>query len=457
MSSFYFSKYTMVTPLGHTGQYAVLSPLSGNFDLADDQEFNKLLDLKNNKINAINNSSFVDYLLERGYAFNSKDEENALLNKKYNDFQKEILRSQVQLLLIPAYTCNFNCIYCFQKDMNFTKNLIDTDTITAFFNFIKSYFKDVKLKPFITLFGGEPLINSPKHKGAIESIINNCADYNYELSVVTNGYEIINYIDILKKAKIKEIQITVDGTAELHDKRRVSHDGGSTFSQIMDGVQALIDERIPVNFRVVVDKENLEDLVNLAELVEQKGWLNLDEEFFKTQIGRNYELFDCCAKPEHLLSQLDLWKEYVNLANRSPVLKKFHKPQFKGVRHLVDTGEMYMPSFDTCPALKTEWVFDLKGDIYGCTASCGREELKVGTFSPDVKLFDQEIALWQNRNILNMKECADCASALTCGGGCGVIARNKNGSILAGDCRPTNELIELGINYYAEEILRAYP
>ncbi|MHB1394790.1 MAG: DUF5714 domain-containing protein [Clostridia bacterium] len=37
-----------------------------------------------------------------------------------------------------------------------------------------------------------------------------------------------------------------------------------------------------------------------------------------------------------------------------------------------DPGEMYMASFDTCPACKTEWVFDL----YGRTASCGCESGK---------------------------------------------------------------------------------
>lgn len=49
--------------------------------------------------------------------------------------------------------------------------------------------------------------------------------------------------------------------------------------------------------------------------------------------------------------------------------------------------------------------------------------------------------------------CFDCRYNVICGGGCGVVAANRTGEILAPDCRPVQELIELGVNYYLDEIL----
>jgi len=450
----YLSRYTILTEMNGSGKYAVLNTLSGNFDIAEKDEYEAILKLKNGgKLNS-SEESLKAYLIQRGYAFEDKSGEDKLLREKYADFNKEVNDSQVQLLLIPTYSCNLDCVYCFQKDMAKGKSLIDRQTVDAFFEYAHEAFGNKTVKPFVTLFGGEPLIDSSDHRNVIEYIIEKCNEADYELAVVTNGYALAAYAGMLSKARIKEIQVTVDGTRESHNKRRLKKDGKGTFDEIIAGIESVIALGFPVNFRVVLDKDNIRDLVGLTELVDKKGWLDLGEERFKTQIGRNYELFDCYNKPDHLMSQLELWAEYAELAKMHPILKKFHRPQFKGIRHLIDTEEMYMASFDTCPACKTEWVFDLNGDIYGCTASCGRKDLKLGSFYPEVELLAGRIDAWKKRNVLNIEKCRECSSALTCGGGCGVIALNKNGSVLSQDCRPTEDMLKLGINYYTDEILK---
>ena len=153
------------------------------------------------------------------------------------------------------------------------------------------------------------------------------------------------------------------------------------------------------------------------------------------------------------MSQVELWAEYAKLSKDHPILTKFHRPDFKGIRHLVDTGEMYMASFDTCPACKTEWVFDLHGDVYGCTASCGRSEYKLGSFWPEVKINTDSINAWKSRDVKSITKCQDCKYDVVCGGGCGVVAANKNdGNVHLPDCRPIQEIFEIGINHYIDEI-----
>ncbi|SHH79114.1 FAD-dependent oxidoreductase [Clostridium grantii] len=200
-------------------------------------------------------------------------------------------------------------------------------------------------------------------KKMVEYIIDKCAEFHYEIAAVTNAYDLIDYIDILKKAKVKELQVTLDGSKEVHNSRRGAANGKGTFDRIILGMEKAIENKIPINFRTVLDNENIGDLINLVEFLDSKGWLDLGFEYFKTQIGRNYELFECYAKPQHLMSQAELWAKYAQLSREYPILKKFHKPDFKGIRHLVETGNMYMASFDTCPATKTEWVFDFNEDV----------------------------------------------------------------------------------------------
>lgn len=431
-------------------QYAILNPVSGSFDLMTEDEH-----LQYTKIAAGESpeSDFSSYLLERGYGYESSEDHEKAVNKAYAEFKKEIGESQVQLMLVPTYSCNLACTYCFQHGIEGRPTLISKETVDSFFEYAKNTFSGGSQKPFITLFGGEPLVNSKNQREIIEYIIARCVAEDYELSVVTNGYDLAEYVELLQKVKIKEIQVTLDGSQKVHDSRRATANKKGTFLRIVEGMELAIEAGMPINLRSVVDIENLADLVNLAEFLKSKGWLDLPPELFKTQIGRNYELFDCYAKPQHLLSQVELWAEFSRLSKEYPVLTQFHRPDFKGIRHLVDTGEMYMASFDTCPACKTEWVFDLYGHIYGCTASCGREEFLLGTFWPKVELNQPAIDTWKTRDVKSIAKCLDCKYDVVCGGGCGVVAANKNnGQVLSPDCRPIQELMDLGINHYVNDI-----
>lgn len=450
----YYSKNNIIVKIKNSSpeQYAILNPLTGSFDLVEKEEYEQIDQIRRSGDTGKYNKGFINYLLERGYLYENKTAEDKIVIQEFANFRKEKENSEVQLLLIPTYGCNLACTYCYEHGISEKDGLIKEEVVDAFFDYANTSFTDRKAKPFITLFGGEPLVNSPAQRKIIEYIIDKCIQYDYEIAAVTNGFDLTNFIDILKKVKIKEIQVTLDGSREIHNQRRGTTNGKGTFDRVITGMELLVENKIPINLRAVVDRENMLDLVNLAHFLDEKGWLDLGQDLFKTQLGRNYELFECYAKPQHLMTQAELWAEYSKLSNEYPVLKKFHRPDFKGIRHLVDTGDLIMASFDTCPAAKTEWVFDYKGDIYGCTASCGREDLKLGTFYPEVSLDKKPISEWQKRNVLTINECRDCRYNVVCGGGCGVVALNRNGSILSPDCRPIQDIFDIGINHYIDDI-----
>ncbi len=428
--------------------YAIMNPMSGSFDLLSAAEYAEIMAGRPETLAP----DLSAYMLERGYVFNTEAEEQTLREARWQDFQAEIADTQVQLMLIPSYGCNLDCAYCYQSAGQAAHDLISLETVEAFFRYSEKNFATLPRKPFITLFGGEPLINTKPHRRVIEQIVNGCNRYGYELAAVTNGYDLAEYLDILSPASIKEIQVTLDGTREHHNSRRSTRNGKGSFDRIVSGIDAAIEKGYAINLRTVIDQENMAGLTGLARFAEEKGWLDLPADRFKTQIGRNYELFDCYAKPHQLMSQAELWRDFALLAAREPLVRKFHRPEFKGIRHLVDSGEMYMASFDTCPAAKTEWVFDLYGDIYGCTASCGRSEFKLGQFYPIDELHTAVVDQWRTRNVNNIEECRACKYNVVCGGGCGVIAARRTGRILAPDCRPIQQILETGVHYYCSEL-----
>ena len=435
-------------------EYAILNPVAGNFDLMSEAEHSLYQEIESGKQGSPEmKSSLTEYLLDRGYAFESEAAYEASRVNAYAEFKTEVKDAQVQLMLIPTYACNLACTYCFQHGIDGRPQMISKETVDSFFDYARVEFADAKVKPFITLFGGEPLINSKAQREMIEHIVDHCVAEDYEISAVTNGYDFAEYVELLSRAKIKEIQFTLDGSETVHDKRRMTANKKGTFDRVIKGMEKAVALGVPINLRSVIDKENVDDLVALAQLMDDRGWLDLPPQLFKTQIGRNYELFECYEKPQHLFTQVELWAYVAKLAEDHPVLKKFHRPDFMGIRYLVDTGEMYLPSFDTCPAAKTEWVFDLYGDIYGCTASCGREDFKLGTFWPEVTKNEEAIQTWKNRDVTNIEKCKDCKYDIVCGGGCGVVAANRHdGEILSPDCRPIQELYDIGLNFYNEEI-----
>lgn len=448
----YFSRYNLILPMkeNHEFSYAIMNSLSGGFDLVKAEEYDKLQSLKRG--DNLEDEGFLNYLSERGYLYADEQAEKKRLAARWPEFKEALEETAPQVLLVPTYACNLACTYCYQNGIKHKTQLMKREMADTFFEHLLVQFPDQK--PFITLFGGEPLNASPRQKEIIDYIVKKAAQVGYAITAVTNGYDLLAYLDILQQTTVKEIHITLDGPREVHDQRRYTAGGQGTYDRIMLGVTEAVRRGIPINLRVVMDKSNFEELVTLAEDLERRGWLDLPTNRFKTQIGRNYELFECSATPAHLLGHAEHWAMFVKLAEKHPVLKKFHKPEFKGINHLVQTGELYLPSYDTCPACKTEWVFDLYGDIYGCTATTGQNEFKLGSYFPVFELKADEVKEWQERSVLTIPECQACEISLICGGGCGAVAKDRQGKVLAPDCHPIKELLTIGLNYYADDLLK---
>jgi uncharacterized protein len=427
-----YSKHNIFSKIKESDNYFIVNLLSGNADTLDPEEGRMLFDFLGGKDIS---TEFLGNLTEQGYMVDER-EEVKLYRSKYLDFIDTRDDDEVQLFFVPNYSCNFACTYCYQDEYTNARQKLTHEIIDSFFSYITTEFAG--RKKYLTVFGGEPLLNSQKQKELISYLLNLSNEADLEVCIVTNGYSLVDYTDILKKARIREIQVTLDGKGDLHDKRRFLKGGGATFDKIVDGIDACL--------------ANIDGLPEIAQFAIDNGWTK--SEFFKTQLGRNYELHHCQATSSNLFSRISLYETIYYQVKQHPYILEFYKPAYSVSKFLAENGELPDPLFDACPACKTEWAFDYTGHIFSCTATVGKADESLGTFYPEVSRKEEMISTWENRDVTSIPECNTCSLQLACGGGCGSVAKNRTGSVCTTDCRPVKELLELGFSaYFGQPVL----
>ena len=427
------SKHNIITQIKDSEDFFIVNPLSGNADIISANE-KKLL---NNKIDT------TGEFTQKGYLTNEAKEKSAF-KMAYLDFTEKREADETQLFFVPNYSCNFACSYCYQEGYNPVQQVLNTDIIDAFFDYVQKEFAG---RPkYVTVFGGEPLLPGDNQRKMITYFLNKSNEAKLDVAFVTNGYTLASYVDLLKTASIREIQVTLDGTEEIHDARRYMKGKQPTFSRIVEGIDACLEAGIAVNLRMVADRDNIDNLPALSRFAIDKTWTA--SPYFKTQIGRNYELHYCNSTPERLFDRATLYEKMYDLLQEHPYIAEFYKPAFSIAKYISEHEELPTALFDSCPACKTEWAFDFTGAIYSCTATVGKQGEELGTFYPTVTKNEEAISEWQNRDITTIEECKSCTVSLACGGGCASVAKNKNGHVNSPDCRPIKELLSLGAAYY---------
>lgn len=164
--------------------------------------------------------------------------------------------------------CNLRCRHCYSED--YEKNAMTLgqfcQVCCEYFSFIKKH----RMKGYIKLTGGEPLLN--KHFFTMieflyrEYFIN---DWPFEISILTNGMLIDETFarNIMKyRTMINEIQISIDGMEQTHDSIR----GQGCFKQCLRAIRLLSRYDINVSVSCVVSKMNVNDIEQVINLCKEE-------------------------------------------------------------------------------------------------------------------------------------------------------------------------------------------
>ena len=140
--------------------------------------------------------------------------------------------------------CNLRCFYCMpEEEYEFTpaSRLMQPDEIEA----IAKIFVAQGVNK-IRLTGGEPLVRKDAKK-----IILSLSKLPVALTLTTNGTRIQEYVEVLKQANIKTLNISLD---TLQADRFMLLTRRDQFKQVYDNIQLLIRNDFQVKVNVVVMK-----------------------------------------------------------------------------------------------------------------------------------------------------------------------------------------------------------
>jgi uncharacterized protein len=323
--------------------------------------------------------------------------------------------------LILTYECNMRCDYCFEshvfnREKAWLNQKMSFDQVDAAFDFMNNFDATTP----VHLFGGEPLMR--ENYELVEYILKKGTLLKKSFVVVTNGLHADAFIPLLTKYKVGSLQISLDGLAEIHDKRKKSLDKKGSFSTIVSNIDALDTAGVPVFVRVVYDHSTVKTVPDLVHFI-KKRWPSVMT--YVTPVRHH-----CAGGCFNFL--VDTQEKDFTFFAESDVIDEFWRG-LHPLRQKLGVTEGWAPVPTYCRHQPAQLWFDPFGDLYFCTDSLGDKEHAVGTYYPDVTYNDQ-YDLWKKRTIFSMNSCRHCRYALICGGGCAHYAYHKKGSLTAPDC-----------------------
>lgn len=171
--------------------------------------------------------------------------------------------------------CNLRCAYCYylEKSNLYTTAPAQTMSDELLERFIREYIEaQAGDEVIFSWHGGETLLRSRDfYRRALELQRRYAAGRRIENSIQTNG----TLLDDAWCAFFREnnflVGISLDGTAEMHDRYRLDRQGGPTFEAVMRGVRLLQKHGVEWNALAVVNRHNADDPVGFYRFFRSIG------------------------------------------------------------------------------------------------------------------------------------------------------------------------------------------
>jgi len=309
------------------------------------------------------------------------------------------------LTIATSLNCNMACTYCYEGKTELNKIDMSEEVQADVFEFVKRHFESRSIKRLqIMWYGGEPLLN----KGAIYNLSEKfkalCKKHqaHYMADIVTNGI----LLDGETARKLKEecnvatAQITIDGTKEQHDKKRVYLHGDSSFDIIVDNIGAS-REYLGIILRMNVDKDNVDSVDALKKDFADRSWEG-NPHFAPSRIRDDG---NCNYDTSCVLTSEDFAKFETKQIETSYAADERNITKVYPARKNYFCGAQRLNSF----------VIDPEGRLYNCWNDVGIHDKSFGDVKKGYNL---------NRNYTKWllstppPKCTDCQFLPICQGGC---------------------------------------
>lgn len=347
------------------------------------------------------NNNIVTFLKKEGHLISDYDEDEKLFNKVREDTLND---KQFKLLIYPTGQCNFRCKYCYQS---FDVHKMSDEVQTRFFKFFEENIENYE-SVNVGWFGGEPLEGLDVIQTLSDKMINICRKKKipYIAGITTNGYNLdYDTFQILKKCKVYNYQITLDGLKEQHDNQRILMDNsGGSFDKIISNIKDIRSYCKSSTFKFTIRTNLTIDIIE-----------HIDDylEFLKELIDEDprFGVFWRLAGDWGNIQDESVIQQFCTLENYWSTLTASSQKGLSNqtLRYLIRPGGY------VCYAAKPNFFSILpNGKIIKCICHVEEDINKVGVLE-DGKAFipDKEKSeIWSKP--VNKKSCANCAVSPIC-------------------------------------------
>ncbi len=402
------SKYIAITDYINEYNRLIYSFITEKMLLINDEVYTKL---KENNVDF--GEQTVNKFIEAGILVdaNLNELENIIRENK----RVVTNRNVFSFTIFPSSNCQLGCHYCGQVH---SPGKVDKNVYADILAHIeKGVAQPEKNHLSIGWFGGEPLLGmsvieelSPDLRRIAER--NGCS---YSARITTNGL-LFNrvYLGKLIEHDVRDITISLDGTAKSHDLRRPTKGDGPSFDTIMKNLADVLHyydnekEQIDIQLRINVDRYNQDDVFPLLDL--------LAERQFQNKIKR----FD--------IAPIHAWGNDAHL--RSNTIQEFADFKIDCYIKLMELGFMTNVPLPgrvkvICQAVTDDALYmQTDGYLYDCSelplvpADAAAKKLGHIKAVDLLQVEDRNYSSWNDEILDGKFPCTDCRILPICGGGC---------------------------------------
>lgn len=361
--------------------------------------------------------ALIDYGLRAGYLTTLSPEDELSWFQDYVRSHLSVAQA-ANVSVVTTNACNLACSYCFQADTgmrSISQRYISMAEAASVVDGLKTL-QSSRGVDHLELFGGEPLL--PRTAEVVHYLVRSAAELGLHSRATTNGVYLDKFTDILVPGLLDDLQISLDGPAELHDQRRIPRSGQPTYDRIVANIGSAVAAGVHVLIRVNLDKRNIDSLPVLLEQLQQRQlWPhpNTDLQFVNVHSD---PLAPDRGVGDHFMSMAEINEFLERLAAESPATDiipvSSQSPLGEYLRML-----MSQPMFDACGAPSRNVYFSPEGAVYNCHELVGRPDRAVGSFSSGTIIELPIWDVWRERRVDRLENCRQCNLALAHGGGCG--------------------------------------
>ncbi|SHF92689.1 uncharacterized protein SAMN05444320_105505 [Streptoalloteichus hindustanus] len=414
------------------------------------------------------------HLTERGYLTDLPEEgERQLLVDVATALHNAALSLRPPtFFFIPAYTCNLRCPYCFQPhEMHAGKGvyakLMSREQVDDAFRVIDRFDRPGAMaehldlpreepgtadrrttaRSALGLFGGEPL--QDQTRDIVGHIARRAGERGATLRAITNGVRLDLFTDLLGPDGLAELQITLDGMADLHDRRRIGPRFRKTFQRIVDNIDLALGRGVRVMVRINVDRSNADELAEMNGFFLERGWG--DHPAFSAEAA----VVTGQAGGETLVTRPELVEMLSAIRADQDSCVAGYEGYAQSVLSRALAGNYPFTQVANCGAETGMLMFDPRGDLYACWDEVGIAEHRVGTYHGGALRLDHEVArAWLSRFPGAIDQCSRCPYALIHTSGCAKHARDTSGSLFAAACEGFQSYFPRSLAATYEEVER---